>query len=87
MEELVGEFFFKGLEYGIGCLMWLVWRERNSHTSEDIERPVDLLKSLLAGTLFEWSRIWGLPCLISYYLLALLFDLFVLISCAVGLLL
>ena len=59
MEELVGEFFFKGLEYGIGCLMWLVWRERNSHTSEDIERPVDLLKSLLAGTLFEWSRIWG----------------------------
>ena len=41
------------------CLMWLIWRERNSRMFEDIERPVDLVKSLLVGTLFEWSRIWG----------------------------
>ena len=39
--------------------MWLIWRERNSRMFEDIERPVDLVKSLLVGTLFEWSRIWG----------------------------
>ena len=40
------------------CLMWKIWRVCNTHTFEDIERPLDLLKSLLVGTLFEWSRIW-----------------------------
>ena len=40
------------------CLMWKIWRERNTHTFEDIERPLDLLKSLLVGNLFEWSCIW-----------------------------
>ena len=45
--------------------MWLIWWERNSHMFEDIERPVDLLKSLLAGTLFERSRIWGFTHCIS----------------------
>ena len=42
------------------CLMWLVWKERNAQTFEDIERPIDMLKNLLARTLFEWSCIWGL---------------------------
>ena len=42
------------------CLMWLVWKECNAQTFEDIERPIDMLKNLLARTLFEWSRIWGL---------------------------
>ena len=41
------------------CFMWLIWRECNLCMFEDIERPVDLVKSLLVGTLFEWSRIWG----------------------------
>ena len=41
------------------CLMWLIWRECNSCTFEDIERLEDLVKSLLARTLFEWSHIWG----------------------------
>ena len=27
------------------CLMWLVWQEHNTHTFEDFERPLDLLKS------------------------------------------
>ena len=40
------------------CLMWLVWKERNAQTFKDTERPIDLLKTLLARTLFEWSRIW-----------------------------
>ena len=54
----------------LACLMWLIWRERNTHTFEDVERSVDLLKSLLIGTLFEWSHI----C--DYTLLFFLFDFF-----------
>ena len=42
----------------LAYLMWLIWWEHNTCTFEDIERPLDLLKSLLVGTLFEWSRIW-----------------------------
>ena len=49
LEELVGELFFKCLEYGTG----------------DIERPIELLKTSLARTLFEWSCIWGLTHCIS----------------------
>ena len=43
----------------LACLMWLIWREQNYPTFENIERPIDLLKSLLARTLFKLSRIWG----------------------------
>ena len=57
MEELVGDFFFKGLEDGVPtCHMLLIWKECNARTFEDIDRPVDLLKSLLARTLFERSE-------------------------------
>ena len=50
------------------CLMWLIWKERNAghlRTFEDIERPIVLLKSLLARTLFEWSCNWGFTHFIS----------------------
>ena len=47
------------------CLVWLSWRERNTRTFEDVEKYVDLLKSLLVGTLFGWSRIWGFTQFIS----------------------
>ena len=47
------------------CLMWLEWKERNARTFEGIERPIELLKTSLAGTLFEWSHIWGLTHCIS----------------------
>ena len=43
----------------LACLMWLIWWEHNTCTFEDFERPLDLLKSLLVGTLFEWSFIRG----------------------------
>ena len=36
--------------------MWLVWKEHNARTFEDIEKPIDLLKTLLTRTLFERSR-------------------------------
>ena len=39
------------------CLMWLVWKEHNARTFEDIEKPIELLKTSVARTLFEWSRI------------------------------
>ena len=42
------------------CLMWLVWKECNAQTFEDIERPIELLKTSLARTLF-----WGLTHCIS----------------------
>ena len=29
------------------CLMWLVWQEYNNHIFEDVEKPIDHLKSLL----------------------------------------
>ena len=48
------------------CLMWLIWRERNTRPFEDVERSFDLLKFLLIGTLFEWSHIWGFTHCISY---------------------
>ena len=46
-------------------LMQLVWKEHNALTFEDIKRPIELLKTLLVRTLFEWSRIWGLTHFIS----------------------
>ena len=49
------------------CLMWLIWRERNTRNFEDVERSVDLLKSLLIGTLFEWSHIWGFTQFVSIF--------------------
>ena len=40
-------------------LMWLIWKEQNIRTFKDVENSVYLLKSLLVGTLFGWSRIGG----------------------------
>ena len=47
------------------CLMWLVWKERNARIFENVEQPIDLLKTSLGRTLFEWSCIWGLTHCIS----------------------
>ena len=65
----------------LACLMWLIWRERNTRTFEDVEKSIDLLKSLLVGTLFGWSCIWSFtfPYLISCNLC--FFFLMELISC------
>ena len=45
------------------------------------ERPVDLLKSLLVGTLFEWSRIWGLCISISDFLQSINSSLWFVCNC------
>ena len=59
------ETVFKYLEYGTGLSNVVIPQECNTCTFEDIERPLDHLKSLLVGTLFEWSRIWGYMWCIS----------------------
>ena len=53
--------------------MWLIWRERNTRTFEDVEKSIDLLKSLLVGTLFGWSRIWVLRNVFPYLISSNLF--------------
>ena len=42
------------------CLMWCIWRERNWRTFEDMDKSNDLLLASFSGSLFEWSRAWGL---------------------------
>ena len=41
-----------------GCLMWIVWLERNCRSFEDNEKMLDELKVLCQHSLFEWSRCW-----------------------------
>ena len=42
-----------------GCLMWVIWMERNKRSFEDLEKSLDQLQSLSQSTLFEWARCWG----------------------------
>ena len=42
------------------CLMWCIWRERNWRTFEGMDKSDDQLLSSFSGSLFEWSRAWGL---------------------------
>ena len=41
------------------CLMWTIWRERNSHTFEIKETVVDKLLEIFFGVLYDWSWAWG----------------------------
>ena len=42
------------------CLMWCLRREQNRRTFEDMESLDDQLLASFNGTLFDWSRTWGL---------------------------
>ena len=42
-----------------GCLMWIVWLERNRRSFEDNEKTLDELKVLCQRSLLKWSRCWG----------------------------
>ena len=42
-----------------GCLIWIVWLERNRWSFEDKEKMLDELKLLCHHSLLEWSRCWG----------------------------
>jgi hypothetical protein len=49
------------------CLMWTVWRERNSRTFDDKRKSADQLLGSFAETLFEWSRAWGFTTTITVH--------------------
>ena len=42
-----------------GCLMWIVWLERNRRSFENKEKTLDELKLLCHRSLLEWSCCWG----------------------------
>jgi hypothetical protein len=42
------------------CLMWIICRERNSHTYENKEIALDKIFEIFFGALYDWSRAWGL---------------------------
>ena len=42
-----------------GCLMWIVWMERNRRSFEDSEKSLVELIGLCQRSLFYWSRCWG----------------------------
>ena len=42
-----------------GCLMWIVWLERNRRSFEDKEKTLEELKILCQCSLMEWSHCWG----------------------------
>ena len=41
------------------CLMWTLWKERNSRIFEDKERLACQLLDCFSISLFHWSRAWG----------------------------
>jgi hypothetical protein len=46
--------------------MWTIWRERNSRTFENKETPLAKIIELFFGSLYDWSRAWGLTSSPSY---------------------
>ena len=45
------------------CVLWCIWRERNSRCFEGKEQSISKFKSLLLHTLIEWSSSFNLfPC-------------------------
>ena len=40
------------------CLMWCIWKQRNSRCFEDNERSMPDLKLLFLRTLFDWFSVW-----------------------------
>jgi hypothetical protein len=41
------------------CLMWIVWKERNRRTFEDLSSSDSQFLDCFPITLFDWSRAWG----------------------------
>ena len=57
--------------------MWCIWREHNWRTFKDMDSLGDLLLASFSGSLFDWSRAWGLtssnsfPLFLNYLLFSL----------------
>ena len=42
------------------CLLWCLWREKNSRCFEDKERPISNLKLFFFSTLMDWlTALWN----------------------------
>jgi hypothetical protein len=41
------------------CLMWKIWKERNSRIFEDKASSMDQLKGAFVNALFDWARVSG----------------------------
>ena len=41
------------------CLMWIIWKERNQRTFEDVSSSGRQLLEGFTLILFDWSRAWG----------------------------
>ena len=48
-----------------GCLLWIVWLERNRRSFENMEKTLVELKILCKRSLFEWARCWGFTDFLS----------------------
>uniref|UniRef100_A0A2N9I6Z1 Reverse transcriptase zinc-binding domain-containing protein n=1 Tax=Fagus sylvatica TaxID=28930 RepID=A0A2N9I6Z1_FAGSY len=42
------------------CLIWTIWRERNSRTFENIEVSVGKIIEIFFRSLYDWFQTWGL---------------------------
>ena len=58
--------------------MWTLWTERNSHTFEDKEHSMGLLKGVFVSSLFDWVRVWELTItpLVTDFVLSLRYHSF-----------
>ena len=59
------------------CLLWCIWKERNSRCFEDIECSMPDLKLLFIRTLFDWFSVCGETILFLFWIY-LTFVIFVL---------
>jgi len=54
--------FGKSLQYSLEdplCLMWCIWRERNSRSFEDCERTTIELKAIIFKSLYVWMSAYN----------------------------
>jgi hypothetical protein len=54
--------FGKSLQYSLEdplCLMWCIWRERNSRSFEDCERTTIELKAIVFKSLYVWMSAYN----------------------------
>ena len=41
------------------CILWILWRKRNSRIFENTERTASQLQELFSNTLYGWAKTWG----------------------------
>uniref|UniRef100_A0A2N9J9F5 Reverse transcriptase domain-containing protein n=1 Tax=Fagus sylvatica TaxID=28930 RepID=A0A2N9J9F5_FAGSY len=49
------------------CLMWVIWRERNARTFEDLEKQTQELKQCFLSMLLEWVNASDISHFVSLY--------------------